>query len=675
MQILNPNNIKIYDLSAGKSLPDWLTDRRKRSLQKQDVDLRRRIELIQDFDMPTVSNCIKISRDKQYIMATGVYKPRVRCYDVNILAMKFERCFDAEILKFKILSDDYTKMLFLQNDRFLEFHAQHGKYYRTRIPKYGRDFDYHDASCEIYTVGASDEIYRYNLEQGRFFGSLKSKSEEIFCCEFNNSHHLFTCGTSDGHIECWDPRVRNCVGRLDCVFGNLTDSVALNGVPTISSLKYKNALTLGVGTSTGQILLYDLRSSKPILVKDHNFGLPIKDIEFQPEQKLVLSCDTRILKMWNELDGKPFTAIEPPDTKLNNFCLFPQSGLVFIANESPKLLSYYIPSLGPAPKWCSFLDNLTEELEESATPTVYDDYKFVSRTELDSLGLTHLIGSNLLRAYMHGFFLDNRLYNKAKSIAEPFAFAAYRKAKIREKIEEERKNRVQVRKLPNVNRGMAEKLITQEKEGKNKKAKEAANLLADNRFADMFKNPDFQVDAESEEYRLLNPVISKLEKPRKIKELDQFEEVHEEDYVEEDHGSSDESSDDEHTWTKEVKKQHKTLRQEKKQNLNEKSFNDNLKPKLFEIKNKDNQMSSNEYKLKKKSLGDRLKILDGNKNIISKKGNIHGNMEMTFKQRKSENEMKRRAEAKNHHLERKKIRRSAHDITKTKKSKFFMKKR
>lgn len=35
------------------------------------VDIRRRIELIQDFEMPTVSTKIKVSRDGQYIMAVG----------------------------------------------------------------------------------------------------------------------------------------------------------------------------------------------------------------------------------------------------------------------------------------------------------------------------------------------------------------------------------------------------------------------------------------------------------------------------------------------------------------------------------------------------------------------------------------------------------------------------
>lgn len=37
---------------------------------------------------------------------------------------------------------------------------------------------------------------------------------------------------------------------------------------------------------------------------------------------------------------------------------------------------YFIPSLGPAPRWCSHLEALTEEMEEAA-PSVYDDYRWV----------------------------------------------------------------------------------------------------------------------------------------------------------------------------------------------------------------------------------------------------------------------------------------------------------
>ena len=46
---------------------------------------------------------------------------------------------------------------------------------------------------------------------------------------------------------------------------------------------------------------------------------------------------------------------------------------------------------------------------------MYDDYKFVTTEELNELGLEHLIGSPLLRAHLHGFFIDIRLYRKAAS--------------------------------------------------------------------------------------------------------------------------------------------------------------------------------------------------------------------------------------------------------------------
>ncbi len=74
------------------------------------MDIRRRIELIQDFDMPGVSSNVQVSPDGEFILATGIYKPRVKCYDVKNLSMKFERCFDSEIVKFLILSQDYSKV-------------------------------------------------------------------------------------------------------------------------------------------------------------------------------------------------------------------------------------------------------------------------------------------------------------------------------------------------------------------------------------------------------------------------------------------------------------------------------------------------------------------------------------------------------------------------------------
>jgi hypothetical protein len=47
------------------------------------------------------------------------------------------------------------------------------------------------------------------------------------------------------------------------------------------------------------------------------------------------------LHIWN-LQGKAFTSVEP-GTHLNDLCVIQGSGLFFLANEAPKMLTYYIP--------------------------------------------------------------------------------------------------------------------------------------------------------------------------------------------------------------------------------------------------------------------------------------------------------------------------------------------
>lgn len=64
---------------------------------------RRRIELIQDLDFPTACQKIKASSDGRYVVATGTHPPRVRCYELSELSMKFERHFDTEIVDFEVL--------------------------------------------------------------------------------------------------------------------------------------------------------------------------------------------------------------------------------------------------------------------------------------------------------------------------------------------------------------------------------------------------------------------------------------------------------------------------------------------------------------------------------------------------------------------------------------------
>lgn len=77
--------------------------------------------------------------------------------------------------------------------------------------------------------------------------------------------------------------------------------------------------------------------------------------------------------------------------------------------------------------------------------------RFVTRQELEGLGLSHLVGSSLLRAYMHGYFIHNKLWQKAKAIAAPVDYASVRKERIQSKLEAERAQRITLkRRLPKV---------------------------------------------------------------------------------------------------------------------------------------------------------------------------------------------------------------------------------
>ena len=70
---------------------------------------------------------------------SGTYKPRVRCFELSEMSMKFERHVTCEVSKLHMLSEDYTKFAMLLADRYVELHAAGGVHYRTRVPHYGRD--------------------------------------------------------------------------------------------------------------------------------------------------------------------------------------------------------------------------------------------------------------------------------------------------------------------------------------------------------------------------------------------------------------------------------------------------------------------------------------------------------------------------------------------------------
>ncbi|XYA02803.1 Small ribosomal subunit biogenesis [Meyerozyma guilliermondii] len=463
------------------------------------------IELIQDFEFSEASNRIKVTPDGQYAMATGTYKPQIHVYDFANLSLKFDRHTDSENVDFVVVSDDWTKSVHLQNDRSIEFHTKGGIHYRSRIPKFGRSVAYNPVNCDLLVGASGNEIYRLNLDQGRFLNPYVLETNEgVNAVSINPVHGLVAAGLEDGTVEFWDPRSRQRAGKL-FVSDHLEEKTQ------ISALAYRNdGLNFSCGTSSGKSLIYDLRTSLPSLVKDQGYGYDIKKIiwldDNSSNSNKILTSDKRIAKIWDRLDGKPYASMEP-NVDINDIEYIPGSGMFFMANEGIPMHTYYIPNLGPAPRWCSFLDNVTEELEEKPSDTVYSNYRFITRDEVAKLNLSHLVGSKVLRSYMHGFFIDTELYDKVNLIANPNSFRDEREREIRKRIEKERESRIRstgavTNTKLKVNKDLAGRL--QERQGD----QAAESVINDDRFKELFENPEFAVDEQSHEYKQLNPVRS-----------------------------------------------------------------------------------------------------------------------------------------------------------------------
>ena len=137
---------------------------------------------------------------------------------------------------------------------------------------------------------------------------------------------------------------------------------------------------------------------------------------------------------------------------------------------------------------------------------------------------------------MHGFFVEQKVYEKARLLHNPFTYAEHRERAIQDRISKQRASRVKSKAaLPKVNRGLAKKLMAsgnrndavrddssdEENADHNDNAapidsddddrprpKPAAEII-DPRFRAIFESEDFAIDEDSTEYKLLHPVRSR----------------------------------------------------------------------------------------------------------------------------------------------------------------------
>lgn len=523
MKLTNPNDVPVYTISGASTarpLPEWLARQRKRSL-KNDPEYANRVELLQDFEFEEASNCIRVSEDGEWVMSTGTYKPQIHTHYLPHLSLSFSRHTATLNHSFILLSSDYSKSLHLQTDRRLQFHTPMGCHYETRLPRYGRDLIYDRQSAEalVPSVGVNadgnGEVYRLNLEVGRYMkpyqvdvggddlttagggalqGGINTGSVNTAAIA-EDSHNLLAFGTSIGTVEFWDPRSKSRIGILPTQDGQIT------------ALDFdRSGISLATGSSEGIVQLFDLRRPVAMLRKDQGYGYPIKTLMHMTtssQEKKILSADKRIIKLWDEADGKAWTSVEPA-VDINSVAWCKQSGMILTANEGQQQHAFFIPQLGPAPKWCSFLDNMVEEMAEEAPAETYDNYKFLTLPELKALNLGHLIGTtNLLRPYMHGYFVASKLYEEARLIANPYIWDDERTKRVKEKVEKERASRIRGGKKVNVNQNLVDKMLKRQE--RRQTVDKDMGVLGDDRFGKLFEDEEFAVDERSREFKALNP--------------------------------------------------------------------------------------------------------------------------------------------------------------------------
>lgn len=602
--------------------------------------------------MPVASTKVRQSPDGKFLIVGGTYSPRIRCYELAEMSMKFERYVDSEVVDLLMLSEDYGKLAILGADRTVMFHAPYGNHEKIRLPTFGRAMAYEKTTCDLLVVSsgkrtspgsgqkdAMGEVYRFNLDEGRFSqpysftsalkrrkGLNNDNNDDIAnnaqvlqlggsCIATSPTHSLTAIGAEDGTVRFWDNRVpvsSSPSGVHLAPFLNLDVASATSGhgffdennnsgfPGEVTSICFDSSgMHMCAGTRGGNVALYDMRSSKPLFIKEHQYGLPIHTVQFHSGSGTVLSSDPKLVKIWNakgsaassssssssmerrddwtDYDGAfgrstggdndeglggslgSIVANVEGTADFSHFITSGDSvdpsgqnnGLLLCTGEQSKVQSFYCPVLGPAPQWCSFLDNITEELEEKdgmldktsatddaggvvQTETIYEDYKFLTRTEIDQLGIQNLVGTPLLRGYMHGFFIHVGLYNRIRAVAKPFEYNEYRTQKIKERMDEKRASRI-APKVTNaqktktkVNPDLAERL--QAKAGdKTKAGKVAKALVEDDRFGGLFSNPDFEIDQDAEDFKLRNPSGIAAKKVRNDRDMDSDQEEDDDD--------------------------------------------------------------------------------------------------------------------------------------------------
>ncbi|OHT09020.1 nucleolar protein 10-like [Tritrichomonas foetus] len=464
------NNIKTFHITAENALPDKYGDRANRRIGSH-AELKNRISFIQEFEFTGSSRQVHISRDCLTVAVSGEYPPQIKIFDLPDLSQTTVFSVRRSPAHFEFLTDDWSKLGALRGDRKFDLYTKGGIFASISLPIRCRNFVYNPPTADVIMSSEDSQLLRLNLELGQFVQSIPACAQNGNCVAVSDVHQLIVCGFDDGQLEFYDPRDKRSLAAVD--LGSEVTQVAFN----------KSGYKVAAGLSTGDVLLFDIRSATPRLRYSHRNDTPINSLAFQNNDKYLLSSDSRGVRIYSlENEGKFYTSFETK-SQLNHMIPFPDSGLIFAATDAQKVQTMFIPELGPAPRFASFLENLINDVEaeeQDGTP-LYENMKFVTRDELEKYGGGHLVGSSALKPYMHGFFVHRELYKMIVSQNEGTELEDHLKRTRMEKKEEAEKAKIVAqRKAPKKDLGDLEVTENDSK----RKAKKKMQMVNDPYYLD-----------------------------------------------------------------------------------------------------------------------------------------------------------------------------------------------
>nr|UXY87696.1 nucleolar protein 10 [Cryptomonas curvata] len=313
------------------------------------------INSIFNFNFPSLVKKIKQTNDNSYLIAYGEYPPQIRCFDLYNLSLKFQRTINCEINDFEIISQNWEKLILLRSDKFLEFHSKSGYYYQVKIPDIANSLFFDNLSKILYIFSINNEIYRFNVEEGKFISSILSNLDY-----YNTSSAkslLGDClglGNSRGLVELWDFKFsKKPVSTIDGLI-----YLKKKKKNYVSYLNFCEKATYKIysGYSSGDIIIFDLRNLSPIISKKIGINDSIIKIQNNQINNLILSANKQIIKLWNEKSGNTIITLDQTK-KINDICPVKNTGFIFISTIDPHVNCIYVPLLGPPPVWCYNLNN------------------------------------------------------------------------------------------------------------------------------------------------------------------------------------------------------------------------------------------------------------------------------------------------------------------------------